>query len=97
MANDGNNASADESEEDDRTFMTRNFNLINERLDQLDQLHTIQRDISLIKGAIMPTTPMIHSPLKRLQVVSPTPPENCPASSTWTMVDLIGGVDRCGL
>jgi hypothetical protein len=61
--------------------MTRNFELINEQLKQLKQLNTIQRDISLIKGAIMPTTPMIHSPLKRLQVVSPTPPENCPVSS----------------
>jgi hypothetical protein len=65
-------------QEDNRTFMTRNFELINE---QLKQLNTIQTDISLIKGAIMPATPMIHSPLKRLQVVSPTPPENCPVSS----------------
>jgi hypothetical protein len=94
----GEDALEAEREEDDRTFMTRNFKLINKQLNTIQtvnkQIQTvnkqIQTDINLIKGAIMPITPIIHSPLKRLQIVSPTPPVNCPVSSTWTMVDLIG-------
>ena len=85
-------------DEDDRTFMARNFEAIHTRLETIednlatieDNFATMREDINAIKGAIMPITPTICSPLKRLHVVSPTPQESCVVNSTWTMADLVG-------